>query len=101
MFKLNLKIALRNLWKNKGITAINVGGLAIALAAFILVVMYATYETGFDQKNYNPINIFALGRIGSNFESEAKNNRSDIFYPSKKMLKNIRPMIVEKAIALR
>ncbi|RZL35885.1 MAG: ABC transporter permease, partial [Pedobacter sp.] len=61
MFKLNLKIALRNLWKNKGITAINVGGLAIALAAFILVVMYATYETGFDQKNPNYDNIYVVG----------------------------------------
>jgi putative ABC transport system permease protein len=61
MFKLNLKIALRNLWKNKGITGINVGGLAIALAAFILVVMYATYETSFDKKNPNYDNIYVVG----------------------------------------
>ncbi|MCH7413796.1 hypothetical protein MM213_09895 [Belliella sp. R4-6] len=54
-----------------------------------------------DQKNYNPINIFALGRVGSNFEIEEKLNRSEVFYPSRKMLKNIRPMIIEKAIALR
>ena len=61
MFKLNLKIALRNLWKNKGFTVINVGGLAIALAAFILVMMYATYETSFDQKNPNYENIYLVG----------------------------------------
>jgi putative ABC transport system permease protein len=53
MFRLNLKIALRNLWRNKVITSINIGGLAIALAAFILVTMYFTYETGFDKKNPN------------------------------------------------
>ena len=53
MFKLNLKIALRNLWRNKFITAINVGGLAIALAAFILVAMYFAYETSFDKRNFS------------------------------------------------
>ena len=61
MFRLNLKIALRNLWRNRGITTINVGGLAIALATFILVVMYFTYETGFDKTNPNYKNIYVVG----------------------------------------
>ncbi|RZL52991.1 MAG: hypothetical protein EOO93_21565, partial [Pedobacter sp.] len=69
MFKLNLKIALRNLWKNKGITAINVGGLAIALAAFILVMMYFTYETSFDKKNPNYDNIYIVGRTFPDFKT--------------------------------
>ncbi|TCC92010.1 ABC transporter permease [Pedobacter frigiditerrae] len=63
MFKLNLKIALRNLWKNRGITSINVGGLAVALAAFILVTLYANYETSFDKKNPNYDQIYIVGRI--------------------------------------
>jgi len=61
MFKLNLKIALRNLWRNKAITAINVGGFAIALAAFILVIMYATYETSFDKENPKYDHIYIVG----------------------------------------
>jgi len=61
MFKLNLKIALRNLWRNKGISAINIGGLAIALAAFILVTLYFTYETSFDKENPNYENIYVVG----------------------------------------
>ena len=61
MFRLNLKIALRNLWKNKGITAINIGGLSVALAAFIMVMMYATYETSFDKDNPNYHNIYVVG----------------------------------------
>lgn len=69
MFKLNLKIALRNLWKNKGITAINVGGLSIALAAFILVMMYFTYETSFDKKNPNYDNIYVVGRTFPDFKT--------------------------------
>ena len=69
MFKLNLKIALRNLWRNKGITAINVGGLAIALAAFILVAMYYSYETSYDQINPNYANIYVVGRIEPDFKT--------------------------------
>lgn len=61
MFKLNLNIALRNLWRNIGITVINVGGLAIALSAFILVTMYFTYETSFDKENPNYKNIYVVG----------------------------------------
>ncbi|MCZ4244355.1 ABC transporter permease [Pedobacter punctiformis] len=62
MFKLNLKIALRNLWRNRGITFINIGGLSIALAAFILVMIYAAYETGFDKSNPNYDRIYQVGR---------------------------------------
>ncbi len=61
MFKLNLKIALRNLWKYKVITTINVGGLAIALAAFILVTLYFTHETSFDKENPNYNKIYVVG----------------------------------------
>ncbi|RZK67743.1 MAG: hypothetical protein EOO92_23970 [Pedobacter sp.] len=41
MFKLNLKIALRNLWKNKGFSLINIGGLAIGLASCLMLLLYA------------------------------------------------------------
>lgn len=69
MFKLNLKIAFRNLWKNIGITSINVGGLAIALASFILLMMYFTYETSFDKKNPNYDNIYIVGRTFPDFKT--------------------------------
>ncbi|SDG52790.1 putative ABC transport system permease protein [Pedobacter terrae] len=69
MFRLNLKIALRNLWRNRGITSINVGGLAIALAAFILVILYFTYETSFDKTNPNYNNIYVVGRIEPDFKT--------------------------------
>jgi len=69
MFRLNLKIALRNLWKNLGITAINVGGLAVALAAFMLLMMYFTYETGFDKNNPNYKNIYIVGRKYPEFKT--------------------------------
>ena len=55
MFRLNLKIALRNLWKNKGFSLINIGGLALGLASCMLLLLYISYEFGFDKqfKNYS------------------------------------------------
>lgn len=50
MYKLNLKIALRSLWKNKGYTLINVGGLAIGLASCMLLLLYVAYEWGYDKQ---------------------------------------------------
>ena len=57
MFKLNLKIALRNLWKNKAYTLINVGGLAIGLASCMVLLIYIAYEWSYDKqfKNYDKI----------------------------------------------
>lgn len=49
MFRLNLKIALRNLWKNKGYTAINIFGLATGLAGFVIILLYIAKETSYDK----------------------------------------------------
>jgi len=48
MFKLNLKIAWRNLWKNKFYASINITGLAIGLTAFVLLLLYVNYEGSYD-----------------------------------------------------
>lgn len=50
MFKINFKIALRNLWKNKGFTLINVGGLAIGLASCMILLLYVAYEWSYDKQ---------------------------------------------------
>lgn len=51
MFKLNLKIALRNLFKNKVYAAINIGGLALGLTAFVLLLLFINHETSYDKWN--------------------------------------------------
>jgi len=60
MFKLNLKIALRNLWKNKGYTLINVGGLAIGLASCMILLIYVAYEWGYDRQFSNYENTYVV-----------------------------------------
>ncbi|GAB3916283.1 ABC transporter permease [Larkinella terrae] len=43
-----LKIALRNLWRNKFYTGLNVVGLAVGLAACLLMALYVNHEFSYD-----------------------------------------------------
>ena len=67
MFRLNLKIALRNLWKNKGYTSINAGGLAIGLASCMVLLLYVAYEWSYDKqfKNYDKTYVIYLNSVSS------------------------------------
>lgn len=48
MFKNYLKIAWRNILKNKGYSIINIGGLAIGLACFLLIALFVSNELSYD-----------------------------------------------------
>ena len=45
------KIAFRNLWKNKGFSAINIVGLAIGIATCLIIMLFVTNELGYDRFN--------------------------------------------------
>ena len=48
-----LILAIRLLWKNKVLASINIFGLAIGLAASILILIYTQFELSYDQQNEN------------------------------------------------
>ena len=60
MFKNHLKIAWRNLLKNKGFTFINIVGLSIGVAACILISVYIIHESSYDKAVANSENIYRL-----------------------------------------
>jgi putative ABC transport system permease protein len=49
MFRNYLKVALRNLWKNKGYSAINIVGLAVGLATCLVIVLFVWDELSYDR----------------------------------------------------
>ena len=49
MWKNYLTIALRTLRKQPGYTFINITGLAVGLACFVLILLYTRYEQSYDQ----------------------------------------------------
>ena len=57
MLKNYLKIAFRNLIKNKGYSFINIFGLAVALTSALLILLWVQDELSWDsfQKNVNTI----------------------------------------------
>lgn len=60
MFKLSFKIALRNLWRNKTSSLINISGLAIGLTSCMLLLLYVSYEWNFDKQGKNIANVYQV-----------------------------------------
>ncbi len=60
MFRNYLKVAWRNLLKNKVFSSINIIGLAIGLSCFLLIILYVTDELSFDRYNVNAERIYRI-----------------------------------------
>lgn len=60
MFKNYLKVALRNLWKQKTFSAINIIGLATGLCCFLLIALYVIDELSYDKYNDKADRIYRI-----------------------------------------
>lgn len=60
MLKNYLKIAWRNLLKNKTYAIINITGLAIGLSCFLLIALYVTDELSYDRYNEKADRIYRI-----------------------------------------
>lgn len=78
MFKINLKIALRNLFKNKVYAAINIGGLAIGLTAFVLLLLFINHENNYDKWDSQLENVYQLREKHDFFTPDNKQHWQDI-----------------------
>jgi ABC-type antimicrobial peptide transport system permease subunit len=69
MFKTYLKTALRNLQRRKSNSFINIAGLVVGFAAFLLIFLVIQYEESFDDFHANKDQIYRVVRIGRNAEN--------------------------------
>lgn len=60
MFKNYLKIAYRNVLKNKICSSINITGLAVGIAVCLLILQYVTFELSYDKFHKNLDDIYRL-----------------------------------------
>jgi putative ABC transport system permease protein len=60
MFNNYLKIALRNIFKYKGYSLINIVGLAIGMACCLLILLYVQDELSYDRYNENADRIYRV-----------------------------------------
>jgi predicted permease len=60
MFKSYLKIALRNLWKHKGYSFINVAGLAVGIACSLFILLWVQDELSYDRFHANAKTLYRV-----------------------------------------
>lgn len=93
-----LTTALRGIWKYKAYSAINVFGLAIGIAASLLIIMYVRYELSFDRYHEHLDRIYRINLHGSMMGQELSASTSP--YPMAAALMNEFPE-VESAARVR
>lgn len=75
MLRNYLKIAIRNLWRNKSITAIKLAGLIAGFTGVILIVAYVRFELSFDHFNKKASRIYRIEM------SDTKSGRKSVYTP--------------------
>ena len=95
MIRNYIKIAIRNLVKHKFYSLINISGLAIGIASFIIIMLYIIDELSYDRYHKNADNIYRLVNV-YDFNGVGENSASSPFpvaftmkdeYPG--MIKNV------------
>jgi putative ABC transport system permease protein len=85
MFKNYFKTTLRNLWKNKAFSFINIIGLAIGTLCCLYILLYVKDQYGYDKHHKNAKNIYRI--ITSTNLSGDKHNMATCSPPIAPMLK--------------
>jgi len=60
MLRNYILVACRNLWKNKGFSAINIIGLAVGIAICLLILLFVKDELGYDRYNSKAAQIYRV-----------------------------------------
>ena len=71
MFRNYLLVALRNLKKNGIYSVLNIAGLAIGIAAFVLITLYVRFELSFDRYHQDADRVYRVIREGKAFTPAA------------------------------
>ena len=100
MFKNNLKIALRTLWKHKQVTLINVIGLSVGMAACVLILLFVQYELSYDRYHENADRIYRLSREWRNDDGETSLHLGHVATPFAPFLASDFPEEIESTARL-
>lgn len=65
-----LRIALRRIWQNRGLTLLKIGGLGISIAASIWLVRYVNYHWEFDRFHTHSDEIYRLNHYQTTDQQE-------------------------------
>ncbi|MGB3586677.1 MAG: ABC transporter permease [Tunicatimonas sp.] len=100
MIKNYLKIALRNLARHKQMTLINILGLAVGMAACILILLFVQYELSYDRYHEKADRIYRLSREWRNVDGETNLHLGHLAPPFEPRLAEDFPGIIESSVRL-
>ena len=93
MLKNYIKIAFRNLLRNKSFSVINIAGLAIGISTCLLLMLYVENELSYDRFNKKAdqmVRVIFRGSAGG-----GQMNEATVMPPAAKILKNDFPEVLE------
>ncbi|UCH96902.1 MAG: ABC transporter permease [Candidatus Aminicenantes bacterium] len=100
MLKSYLKVLVRNLWKNKFSSFLNILGLAIGMTGYLLILQYVNFELSYDDFHKSKDNIYRLRR--DSYEDNGMVNRWAVTsYNAGPTLKEEFPEVAEVSRCLR
>jgi putative ABC transport system permease protein len=97
MYRNYLKIAVRNMLRSKAYSIINVLGLAIGMAATILILLFVQNELSYDKYNANSDRIYRVTRAWYNVDGEESLHLGHLAPPFGPLLKSDFEGIVEES----
>src|ERR1043166_8393105 len=95
MFKNYFKTAIRNLRRHKTNSIVNIAGLMVGFAAFLLIFLVIQYEQSFDVYHVKGKSIYRVNRIGKN--STHGEFRAGVPFPVTPTLRNDFPQLANAA----
>ena len=98
MFKNYLKIAWRNLWRNKGYSALNIFGLAIGITCASLILLWVEDELSFD--TFPKQDLVYYVKTNQKFEGEWRTVDQSTPGPLAKAMKDEIPGVVRSSRSL-
>ena len=98
MIKNYIKIAWRNILKNKGYSAINIGGLAVGMAVAMLIGLWINFEFNFGKEHQNKDQIFNVVTNGLDANAGYKYTTQATPLPLYSEIKNTIPEIKYSAV---
>ena len=100
MFKNYLKVAVRNILRQRIFSFINIIGLAIGIACCILILLFVRYELSYDKFNKKADGIYRVTREWFNEDGASSLHLARVAPPIGPLLKNDFPQIVKEETRL-
>ena len=96
MLNLSIKQIIRNLWRHKSFTFINLLGLSFGIAAVVVLFLIAQYEAGFDQYHSQVENVYRV--VTKTERADKLEFEANVPYPTGRFMQSEAPGVIATQI---